>query len=78
MAHLETYEDGSKINKFFEAATANKLADQLGKASSEAFMNGAVAVEQHVIHGNEPCPKCASGIRFDLCCGKPKDQQGVA
>ena len=19
--------------------------------------------------GNEPCPKCDSGIRYDLCCG---------
>ncbi len=70
MAHSEMYEDGSRVNKFFSADTNAKLAEQLGMASSEAFMNGAVAVEQHVVNGNEPCPKCESGIRFDLCCGK--------
>lgn len=70
MAHSEIYPDGSRINKVIEAETKRQLADQLGKASRDAFMNGAIGVEQHIIHGNEPCPKCTSGIRFDLCCGK--------
>ena len=76
MAHSEIYDDGSRIDKFFEADTKQRLAEQLGNASSLAFKNGAVAVEQHIVHGNEPCPKCTSGIRFDLCCGKPKDPTG--
>ncbi len=69
MAHSEIYPDGNRIDKFVSAETHPELAKFFGKLSSEAFLNGAERVEQRIIHGNETCPKCDSGLRFDLCCG---------
>jgi hypothetical protein len=69
MAHSEIYPDGSKIEKFFKAKNMTELSEKFGKLSSQAFLNGAEKVEQKVIHGNEVCPKCDSGLRYDLCCG---------
>lgn len=70
MAHSEIYPDGSKIEKFFGAKTDSELYKKFGQFSSEAFMNGAEKVEQRIVHGNKTCPKCKSGLRFDLCCGE--------
>ncbi len=69
MASSEMYSDGSKITRFFKGNDV-VLAEKLGNAAKKAFEAGAVKVEQHIIMGNEVCPKCDSGIRFDLCCGK--------
>lgn len=74
MSHSEMYPDGRKITKFIEEdLTINKtLADQFAALSQQAFDNGAEKVEQRVIHGNETCPMCDSGLRFDLCHGQPE------
>jgi len=69
MAHSEIYPDGSRIDKFLSAKTLDKLAGKFSKLSNTAFMKGAERVEQRIVHGNEVCPKCDSGLRFDLCCG---------
>jgi len=69
MATTEIYPDGSKINKFFSANSIPSLSKKFGDASLFAFMNGAERVEQRIVRGNEVCPMCDSGLRFDLCCG---------
>lgn len=72
MAHTEIYPNGhlpKKIMKFIGPDSAEALADQFGELSTAAFLHGAERVEQRIIHGNEVCPKCQSGLRFDLCCG---------
>ena len=74
MAHLEIYPDGSQLEKYCKAHSGEELAKKLGQFSSEAFLNGAERVEQHIIRGNEVCPKCKSGLRFDLCCGEIKKE----
>ena len=70
MAHSEIYPNGKTLIKFFESNSGQEMADKFSTLSHDAFLRGAERVEQHVIHGNEPCPMCDSGIRFDLCCGK--------
>lgn len=72
MAHSEIYPDGNRIDKFFSADCLESFAKKFGNLSEQAFLNGAVKVEQQIIHGNEPCPKCNSGLRYDLCCGVKK------
>ena len=72
MAHTEIYPDGhlpKSLSQFVGPDSMDGLANKFGKLSSEAFLNGAERVEQRIIHGNEVCPKCKSGLRFDLCCG---------
>ncbi len=75
MAHSERYPDGSRLDTFFGVDDLKKsinetFANKFGALAEKAFENGACKVEQRISMGNEPCPKCESGLRFDLCCLK--------
>ena len=75
MAHSEIYPNGDTVNKFFKVNSVEKMSQKFGNLSTKAFLNGAEKVEQRIIRGNETCPKCDSGLRFDLCCGALKGTQ---
>ncbi len=68
MSSTEFYPDGQKVTKFVSGPVA-EMAEKFGNLSNQAFLNGAERVEQKIINGNETCPKCDSGLRFDQCCG---------